>query len=92
MDIIKLTPRKVPELYLESEHISPDVFAGKSNQQIGELHVHMGNQTFTLADYFTIEGKAGATAAETKIVVAGDVSKVKYIGMKMTAGDRKSVV
>jgi len=87
MDIIKLIPNKVPELYLESEHISPDIFAGKSNQQIGELNVHMGNQTYKLSEFFTIEGKAGATAAETKIVFAGDASKIKYIGMKMTAGE-----
>ncbi|PKL59265.1 MAG: formylmethanofuran dehydrogenase subunit C [Methanomicrobiales archaeon HGW-Methanomicrobiales-4] len=87
MDIIKLIPSKAPELYLETEHISPDVFAGKTNQQIGEMHVHMGNQTYKLSDYFTIEGKAGATAADTKILVAGDVSKVKYIGMKMSAGE-----
>jgi formylmethanofuran dehydrogenase subunit C len=87
MDTIKLTPSKVPELYLESEHISPDVFAGKSNQQIGDFNVHMGNQTYKLSDYFTIEGRAGATAADTRIIIAGDVSKVKYIGMKMTAGE-----
>lgn len=87
MDIIKLTPSKVPELYLESEHITPDVFAGKSATQIAELNVHMGNKTYKLGDFFTIEGKSGATAAETKIVIAGDVSKVKYIGMKMTAGE-----
>jgi len=87
MDTIKLTLIKVPELYLETEHISPDVLAGKSNQEIGELNIHMGNQTYKLSDYFTIEGKAGSTAAETKIIVSGDVSKVKYIGMKMTAGE-----
>jgi formylmethanofuran dehydrogenase subunit C len=87
MDIVKLIPGMVPELYLESEHISPDVFAGKSAQQIGELHVHMGNKTYKLSDYFTIEGKGGATAADTKIVIAGDAGKVKYIGMKMTAGE-----
>ncbi len=87
MDTVKLTAKVVPELYLEAEHISPDVFAGKSTQEIGDLSVHMGNQTYKIADYFTVEGKAGATAADTKIVVAGDVSKVKYIGMKMTAGE-----
>lgn len=87
MDNLKLTPSKVPELYLEAENISPDTFAGKTNQQIGELHVHMGNRTCTLAEFFTIEGKAGATAAETRIVISGDAAKVKYIGMKMTAGE-----
>lgn len=87
MDVVKLTPSKVPELYLESEHISPDVFAGKSSQEIGDLHVHMGNQTYKLSDFFTIEGKGGATAADTKIVITGDAGRVKYIGMKMTGGE-----
>ena len=87
MDIIKLIPSKIPDLYLETEHISPDAFAGKSNQEIADLSAYMGNQTYKLGDYFNIEGKAGATAADTKIVVSGDVSKVKYIGMKMTAGE-----
>jgi len=87
MDIVKLTPSKVPELYLETENISPDVFAGKNPQQIADLHVHMGNQTLRLGDFFNVEGKSGATAADTKIVVAGDASKIKYIGMKMTAGE-----
>lgn len=35
MDVVKLTPSKVPELCLESEHISPDVFAGKSSRRSG---------------------------------------------------------
>ena len=71
MDIIKLTPSKVPELYLETEHITPDIFAGKTNQEIEEFSVHMGNQTYKLAEFFTLEGKAGASAADTKIVIAG---------------------
>ncbi len=87
MDIVKLTPSKVPELYLEAEHISPDVFAGKNAQEIGELHVHMGNQTHKISDFFTVEGKGGATAADTRIIINGDTGKVKYIGMKMTAGE-----
>jgi formylmethanofuran dehydrogenase subunit C len=87
MDIVKLTPSKVPELYLESDNITPDVFAGKTAAQIADLHVHMGNQTLRLGDFFTVEGKGGATAADTRIVIAGDVSKVKYIGMKMTGGE-----
>ena len=32
-------------------------------------------------------GNAGATAADTKIVVKGDVKKVKYLGFKMSAGE-----
>lgn len=87
MDIVKLTLTKVPELYLEAENITPDHFAGKTAQQIGELHVHLGNTTAKISDYFSVEGKGGATAADTKIIISGPTDKVKYIGMKMTAGE-----
>ncbi len=76
-----------PALYLEAEHICPDEFAGKTAAQIAELHVYEGNTKYTLGKYFEVSGNAGATAAETKIVVRGDVKKVKYIGMKMSAGE-----
>ena len=87
MDIVKLTLTKVSELYLEAENVTPDHFAGKSAQQIGELHVHLGNTTAKISDHFTVEGKGGATAADTKIIISGPTDKVKYIGMKMTAGE-----
>lgn len=87
MDIVKLTLTKVPDLYLEAENVTPDHFAGKTAQQIGELHVHLGNQTAKISDYFSVEGKGGETAADTKILIAGPTDKVKYIGMKMTAGE-----
>lgn len=87
MDIVKLTLTKVSELYLEAENVTPDHFAGKTAQQIGELHVHLGNTTQKISDYFSVEGKGGATAADTKIIISGPTDKVKYIGMKMTAGE-----
>ncbi|NLV27098.1 MAG: formylmethanofuran dehydrogenase subunit C [Methanomicrobiales archaeon] len=87
MDIVKLTLNKIPDLYIEAENITPDHFAGKTAQQIGELHLHLGNTTAKISDYFSVEGKGGQTAADTKIIVAGDTTKVKYIGMKMTAGE-----
>ncbi len=43
--------------------------------------------TFTLGKYFDVSGNAGATAADTKIIVKGDVKKVKYLGFKMSAGE-----
>ena len=43
--------------------------------------------TSTLGKYFEVSGNAGATAADTKIIVKGDVKKVKYLGFKMSAGE-----
>lgn len=76
-----------PALYLEADNVSPDAFAGKTATQIADLSVHEGNTTSTLGKYFEVSGDAGATAADTKVVVKGDVRKVKYLGMKMSAGE-----
>jgi formylmethanofuran dehydrogenase subunit C len=87
MATVTLTPIQEPSLRLEADNITPDVFAGKSAADIAALHVFMGNTQYTLGEYFEVAGSGGATAAETTIVIAGDVSRVKYIGMKMTAGE-----
>jgi len=87
METVTITMKNAPALYLEADTISPDAFAGKSAAQIAELSVFEGNNPSTLGKYFEISGSAGATAADTKIVVKGDVKKVKYLGFKMTAGE-----
>jgi formylmethanofuran dehydrogenase subunit C len=87
METVTITLKNAPALYLEADTVSPDGFAGKTAAQIAELHVHEGNTTRKLGDYFTVAGDAGATAADTKVVVKGDVKKVKFLGFKMTAGE-----
>ncbi|MDD3621277.1 MAG: formylmethanofuran dehydrogenase subunit C, partial [Methanofollis sp.] len=87
METVTLTPKEQSELYIDAENITPDTFAGKSAAEIAELHVFEGNQTQTLGQYFEVTGTAGASAEETKIVIKGDVNKVKYIGMRMTGGE-----
>ena len=79
--------KNLPVLYLEADTISPDWFAGKTAAQISDLVVFEGNTSRKLGDYFEINGNGAATTADTKIVVKGNVSKVKYIGMKMSAGE-----
>jgi formylmethanofuran dehydrogenase subunit C len=87
METVTITMKNAPALYLEADNISPDAFAGKTAAQIQEISVHEGNTTTTLGKYFEVAGNAGATAAETKIVVKGDVKKVKFLGFKITAGE-----
>ena len=87
MNTVTLTVKKVPELYLECEKVNPDAFAGKTADQIAKLPGYQGKEISTLGDYFTVAGDAGATAADTKIVINGDCTKMKYIGAKMTAGE-----
>lgn len=87
MNTVTLTVKQQPEIILEAECITPDAFAGKKAADIEKLQVFQGKQDCALGDYFTVAGKAGETAADTQIVVNGDCSRVKYIGMKMTAGE-----
>lgn len=87
METVTITMKNQPALYLEADNVSPDKFAGKSASQIAELHVYEGNTQSALGKYFEVAGNAGATAADTNIVVKGDVKKVKYLGMKMSAGE-----
>ncbi|MGB4235112.1 MAG: formylmethanofuran dehydrogenase subunit C [Methanoregulaceae archaeon] len=86
MALVTMKPYKTPELYLECYNISPDVFAGKTPAEIAELDAREGKTTLKLGDFFEVSGKAGKTPEETEILIAGDCSRVKYIGTKMTAG------
>jgi len=87
METVTITMKNPPALYLEADNVTPDKFAGKTAPQIAELHVHEGNTTYPIGKYFEVSGNAGATAADTRIIVKGDVKKVKYLGMKMSSGE-----
>lgn len=86
MATITLKPFKTPELFLEAYNISPDVFAGKSTDEIEALDAREGKIRVEIGDFFEVTGSPGATAAETDIRIDGDCSRVKYIGNKMSAG------
>jgi Formylmethanofuran dehydrogenase subunit C len=86
MDTVTLTLKKVPGLFLECDSITPDKFAGKAAAEIAELPCAQGKANYKLGDWFEIAGNAGATAADTKIVVGGKgTDKCKYIGAWMKA-------
>ena len=88
MNTVTIKLKKVPDLYLECESVTPDKFAGKSLEEIAALPCSEGKRNYTLGDWFEISGAAGATADETKIDVYGPgTSKCKYFGAWMTAGE-----
>lgn len=86
MSEVKLKLKKEPEFPLEAEVISPDQFAGKTIAEIKNLVVYHGNEEKALGDYFDITGKPGEIE-DMKIIVEGNLSNVKRIGEKMTAGE-----
>lgn len=87
MATVTFTLKEQPKLFLEAEHISPDGVAGKTLAEIAALHAYEGKEKVSLGKYFDISGESGATAADTKIVIKGDLTRIKYIGMKMSAGE-----
>jgi len=76
-------PIRVP---LDLGVISPNEFSGRSVSEIEELQVMRGNRTVALTQLFDVSGEAGTTAAETHIVIQGDLPTARRIGREMDSG------
>ncbi len=87
MKEIVLKAKEQPAVGLEAENIAPAVFAGKSVSEIRGLPVFEGNVEKKVDDFFEVSGESGATSAETRIVIEGDVSLTKRIGQGMRDGE-----
>lgn len=83
---IKLKLKKQPVFPLEAESISTDNFVGKSADEIKKLIVYHGNESLIIGDYFDVSGKSGEIN-DLKIIIDGDLSKVKRIGEKISGGE-----
>ena len=83
---VTLKPTGNFDLTVEAEVVTPDNFAGKSAEEIGQLLVWQGPVQYPLSNYFEVKGDGAASAEETTIVIDGDASRVKRIGEGMTAG------
>ncbi len=82
--MITLTPLKKFQFPIQAECINPDIFQGKTVEEIAGLEVWEGNKQKKLGDLFKIE----ETTAETpNITVNGDVSQVRRIGLGMKNGE-----
>ena len=84
---IKLVPRGKIGITVEAEVIRPDLFAGKTKEQIEELLVWQGPKELPLSQFFEVDIQGnGGSPEETKIIIDGDVSRVKRIGQGMNSG------
>lgn len=81
MSEIILKPKMEFDVPVEAEAISPDLFQGKSREEIENLPVFLGNKKMALKDLFLIEGDPSA-----EILIEGDLSRVKKIGYGMSRG------
>ncbi len=82
--MIILTPIKKFQFPIQAENVNPDVFQGKSVEEIASLPVWEGNKQRKLGDLFRIEE---ASAEAPSITINGDVSEVRRVGQGMKTGE-----
>ena len=86
MKKIVLTPRGFSSIPIEADVISPDVFAGKTLQEIRNLPIYYGNEEVPMKEYIHAQGKVADKPEQQNIVIDGDARHIKQIGSRMTAG------
>jgi formylmethanofuran dehydrogenase subunit C len=87
MTEVILRPKGSIDIMIEAEVINPDIFAGKTTSEIEQLIIWQGTKQLPISEFFDVEGIAGSTAADTKIIIEGDVPRVKHIGHGMRGGE-----
>jgi formylmethanofuran dehydrogenase subunit C len=88
MSEITLTPIDIGNIPVSGDEITPDVFFDKDAGAIEGILLWQGNRRVSLGELFDVkvEGDAGSPA-DVKIVITGNVPRVKSIGQSMTAGE-----
>ncbi len=82
--MITLTVQKKLQFPVIAECITPDVFQGKTVEEIAALSIWEGNKQKKLGDIFKIE----QTLEETpSITINGDAAEVRYVGSGMKTGE-----
>lgn len=84
-EIILETKGKIG-IMVEAETIRPDMLAGKSREEIEALPIWQGPAKLSLGEFFDIDVQDKGTLEQTTIVIEGDVSRVKRIGLGMKNG------
>jgi len=82
-----LHPKYVFQFPVEAQSISPDNFAGKTQEEIAKSPAWEGNKQRALSELFEIDGESTDKPEDVSIQVHGDVHRVKRIGFAMTAGE-----
>jgi len=86
--MINLYPKKEFRFPIIAECINPDIFQGKTCEEIEALKVWEGNKQKKLGELFKIEEiRIGNPLEKTVVTIQGDVSKVRRIGAYMTNGE-----
>ncbi len=84
MNMIELTPLKKYTYPIIAECLNPEVFQGKTVEEISVLEVWEGNKKRKLGDLFAIKEEDGESP---NIAINGDAGKVRRIGIGMKSGE-----
>ena len=79
--MITLRLKQQPNVPLEAEVVSPDVFAPLSLERVRALPVYLGKRELRLDEFFDVAG-----TPDDAITIEGDAARVKWIGRGMTRG------
>ena len=82
------TPIVKPNIPIEADVISPDVFYNKTIEEIKSLVIWRGNKQIQLQEIFSISGDSDTIEHpdDLEIILKGKLSKFKRIAQKMSAG------
>lgn len=86
MHKLKIMPKSIGKIPVEAEVFSPNMLAGKTLEEVGEMHVHVGNKISKVKELFELDGDISDQGENQTLVLEGDFSLVKYIGTRMTSG------
>ncbi|HIE34365.1 MAG TPA: formylmethanofuran dehydrogenase subunit C [Candidatus Altiarchaeales archaeon] len=86
MKTILLKPKGELPTGLECESIKPENFIGKNLEKISSIGVFLKGKKMPLHKFFTVKGKVAEKREEQRIVIKGDLSRVKRIGELMLGG------
>jgi formylmethanofuran dehydrogenase subunit C len=86
--MIDLYPLKEFRLPIMAESVNPDVFQGKTREELESLEVWEGNRQKKLAELFKIEEVKQESRSEVEtITIHGNMSRVRRIGWQMKNGE-----
>ncbi|KZX11918.1 formylmethanofuran dehydrogenase subunit C [Methanobrevibacter curvatus] len=88
MKTITFNQKQTSTIGLEFDELIPDKIYTWEEVDFLKYEVPVGNSRFPLSSYFDVEVSGNAeTPEEVKIVINGDLTRVKYIGSEMTSGE-----
>ncbi|MCL2687023.1 MAG: formylmethanofuran dehydrogenase subunit C [Methanobrevibacter sp.] len=87
MKIISFNQKKNSKIALEFDELIPDKIYNWEKSDFDKYKVPIGNSKFPLSDYFDVKVEGEAEFSnQVKMVLNGNLGRVKYIGAKMTDG------